>query len=286
MVVVPPPLVVPPPPPDLAAAKKLPKTTAELVEELVLILEETKSEETFTLTVGVLTELGEEAKGAIPSILRNAERLQLLNGKDSDRSLRLSSDLRKAIQAILGKSTNPSWNAPRSLCPACADPSLPTLPSKAPMYGSDFRSVTAQEPEVRSGPSQDARFYVTNRLQRGTKVEVIGELPDGWLKIRPPEGSFSYINLRVLNHPSPNQPNYFVSMPHEDVPVFIGSELHTQRPSIIGAKLKAGTLVVSVGPPITEGGETLLPIEPPFGEARYIRAEAVNQRQLNRQGTK
>ena len=43
---------------------------------------------------------------------------------------------------------------------------------------------------VRSGPSNN--FYATQRLSKGTRVTVVGIKYD-WLKILPPEGSFSYV---------------------------------------------------------------------------------------------
>src|SRR4051812_1355852 len=62
-------------------------------------------------------------------------------------------------------------------------------------------TVTQPEVEVRSGRSADPNFYPTNRLHRGDVVEVLKEFPDGWLGIRPPRESFSWIeehSLRLL----------------------------------------------------------------------------------------
>jgi hypothetical protein len=144
--------------------------------------------------------------------------------------------------------------------------------------GADIRYVIANETLVRSGPSDSEQFYPTNRLVRGTKVEVIGpELAGGWLKITPPENSFSYISTRFLEHVSPNEPNYVVALANVEVPVYIGSEMLNKRPTIVGCKLKRGTQVKSIGKAMSEGGDTLMPIEPPPGESRYIRAEAVSR---------
>src|SRR5438045_788902 len=61
----------------------------------------------------------------------------------------------------------------------------------------DYRVVNVDQAEVRARPSSvDAQVYVTNRLRRGTPVKVFGEEEGGWLKIAPPEGSFSWINTR------------------------------------------------------------------------------------------
>jgi hypothetical protein len=143
--------------------------------------------------------------------------------------------------------------------------------------GADIRYVTAPEAGVRSGPSTNPTFYPTNRLRRGARVEVIQDTQDGWLKIVPPEGSFSYINTRFLQHMSPSLPNYVVALEDVPVPVYIGSEIFKERPNIVGCKLKRGAQVVSIGKPMSEGGDTLMPIEPPPGEGRFIRAEAVSR---------
>src|SRR6476660_5380365 len=50
--------------------------------------------------------------------------------------------------------------------------------------------VSTDLAEVVAGPSH--RFYATDRLSRGTKVEIYREELSGWLAIRPPEGSFSW----------------------------------------------------------------------------------------------
>jgi hypothetical protein len=49
-----------------------------LVGELVLILNETKSVDTFALTCSLLGKMGAEARPAVPAMIRNAERLGLL----------------------------------------------------------------------------------------------------------------------------------------------------------------------------------------------------------------
>src|SRR5262245_4278467 len=59
-------------------------------------------------------------------------------------------------------------------------------------------SVVPLEAEVRCGPGNSPRLYPTNRLKKGDRVEVVRELQDGWLAIKPPPGSFSWINMRFL----------------------------------------------------------------------------------------
>jgi hypothetical protein len=142
--------------------------------------------------------------------------------------------------------------------------------------GRDIRFVTVEMAEVRAKPSDKPEIYVTNRLRRGQPVEVVGEEEGGWLAIRPPEGSFSYINTRFLRHLSPDMPNHVVQLDGVSVEVLIGSEVvHDRRPTIVGAKLEKGTQVVSRGVPKTDQDGTWMPIEPPARERRYLRASQV-----------
>jgi hypothetical protein len=142
--------------------------------------------------------------------------------------------------------------------------------------GSDIRYVSAAEVDVRSGPSDNPEFYPTNRLHRGDPVEVVEEMPGGWLRIRPPQGSFSYISTRFLAHISPNQPNYVVTSEEGGTPVYIGSSLiPDRRPTVIGVKLKRGAQVYSQGVVHTDAEGAFLPIDAPAGETRFIRATAI-----------
>src|SRR5690348_6782522 len=50
--------------------------------------------------------------------------------------------------------------------------------------------------QVQSGPGDN--YYPTDNLNQGDAVEVYREKPGGWLAIRPPEGSFSWIAARDL----------------------------------------------------------------------------------------
>jgi hypothetical protein len=52
-------------------------TDAKIIDEMIAILKETKSEETFIVTVMALGRMGPEAKRALPQLIRNAERLKL-----------------------------------------------------------------------------------------------------------------------------------------------------------------------------------------------------------------
>ncbi len=143
--------------------------------------------------------------------------------------------------------------------------------------GRDIRFVTVDQVEVRSGPSDADEFYVTNRLQRGQPVEVVAEMPGGWLAIKPPEGSFSYINTRFLRHIVSDMPTHVVTLDGVKVPVFIGSEVVNRRPTVVGAWLEPGAQVISKGRPVADEDGSWMPIEPPSRERRYVRASAVEK---------
>src|SRR5436190_15812659 len=59
-------------------------------------------------------------------------------------------------------------------------------------------TVTVSEVEVRSGPTKE--YYPTGKLRFGDRVLVVRESKDqpGWLAVRPPHGSFSWINARFV----------------------------------------------------------------------------------------
>lgn len=143
--------------------------------------------------------------------------------------------------------------------------------------GPDVRTITVPQAEVRSGPSDSAEFYVTNRLVQGQQVEVTSELPGGWLQIKPPPGSFSYVNTRFLRHVHPDAPNHVVTLDGVKVPVYMGSQLVNRRPTVVGAWLEPGAQVVSRGRPVTDDEGTWMPIQPPARERRFLRASAAGK---------
>jgi hypothetical protein len=152
-------------------------------------------------------------------------------------------------------------------------PAAPEPPRPTPLASSDIRYVI-HDVEVRAGPSE--QFYATNLLRRGDKVEVLHEA-EGWLVIRPPEGSFSWIDTRYLQNVVPRQPNYVVTPTGAAVPVFIGSAIFRGQPTKEGARLQRGTQVRSIGPAqrSPDGRSDWMPIESPAAENRYLPAAMV-----------
>jgi hypothetical protein len=134
--------------------------------------------------------------------------------------------------------------------------------------------------EVRALASDQPESYVTNRLDKGAAVEVVEEQPGGWLKIRPPAGSTSWISKPLLKSIAPGQPATVYTFEDGEAPVFPSPADATDKlPTVIGARLKRGHQVVLRGKVISnEKVGTWVEIESPQSEARYVRADAVERR--------
>src|SRR5262249_1895232 len=91
-------------------------------------------------------------------------------------------------------------------------------------------------------------------------------------KVRPPEGSFSWVNTRFLEHIVPHQPNYVVATEGVDVPVFMGSGVVKGR-TVVGAKLKRGAQVTSIGPSPTAEASPSIPTAPDPPQATPVHSE-------------
>jgi hypothetical protein len=88
-----------------------------VVPELVGILNETASKDTFLVTVLLLKKLGAEAKPALPAIIRNAERLNIFKGTSTagdevkTRRQRLAREVFEAMDDIVQESAAHSGKA-------------------------------------------------------------------------------------------------------------------------------------------------------------------------------
>ncbi len=137
-------------------------------------------------------------------------------------------------------------------------------------------AVKVPEAEVRCKPSTDPKIYATNRLRQGDMVEVVQETEDGWLAIKPPPGSISWVNTRFVKRVSAQ--TWMVDTEEGNpAPVLLGSRVVNAKPTVVGVYIKRGSLVVSAWEVMTADDGSYLPIEPPPGELRYIRAEAVTK---------
>jgi len=139
-------------------------------------------------------------------------------------------------------------------------------------------TVKVPEAEVRSGAGDSPQLYSTNRLHKGDKVEVLKELEGGWLAIKPPPGSFSWINARFVEQVAPGKPMWVVvAHPEVRVPLLMGSDVRGDKPTVEGVRVVRGTQLRSIGPERAADDGRWLPVEPPVSEVRYLRAEAVSR---------
>jgi uncharacterized protein YraI len=135
-------------------------------------------------------------------------------------------------------------------------------------------TITVLEVEVRSGPSTS--YYATGKLTNGQTVEVVGDAPvPGWLRIKPPPHTQSWINTRFVA--IKGNSGTVLGDPNVDVPVKAGSSAPNQEPNVEIAKVKAGTQAVVLGEPKIYSDGAWLLIEPTYNEVRYIPESAVTK---------
>lgn len=118
--------------------------------------------------------------------------------------------------------------------------------------------VNADAVIVRSGPGEN--YYPTMKLDKGAKVTVVGH-KFGWLKVIPPEGSFSYIGKAFVTRKGDGTRG---TVNGTEVRVRAGSSL-VELVSIVQAQLNTGQEVEIVG----EKNEFFL-IKPPPGAFVYV----------------
>lgn len=131
-------------------------------------------------------------------------------------------------------------------------------------------TVTSVRASVRSGPGRD--FYITDRIDRDTVVDIYGEEEGGWLAIRPPASSFSWVAASSVRDTSESGISEIVA---PDVVAWIGSSTTAPRNHQWQVRLKLGELVEVLGQSeikLVEDTITrrCLKIAPPAGEFRWI----------------
>ena len=133
--------------------------------------------------------------------------------------------------------------------------------------------VTAERVYVRSGPGEN--YYATHDLSRGDEVEIYWKNKDGWLAIRPPQGSYSWVPSRALKLTEQGNVGEIVQ---DHVPAQIGSQLNLER-DVSQVRLKEGELVKILERP-KKGTENAgwYKIAPPAGEFRWLRGADIDRR--------
>jgi uncharacterized protein YgiM (DUF1202 family) len=145
--------------------------------------------------------------------------------------------------------------------------------------------VLEQGAEVRAGPGQ--RFYVTQELEPGTRVEVYRREAGAWLAIRPPEGSFSWIpeaDLEMTEEPA------IAEITSEEAKSWLGSRAERIKQHKSHVTLARGERVEVLGKKQVEGadGKTQLwlKIAPPAGEFRWVQGRQVRKAKKSELGAK
>ena len=133
----------------------------------------------------------------------------------------------------------------------------------------DQEGVTA-----RCGPGGE--YYRTDPLRHGQALEVYVEAEDGWLGIRPPEGSFCWLPSDAVKL-SPSQD--FGIVDEENSLAWIGTHLGKANKYLWQVQLSKGEEVAILGRAQREGpdGQPKLwyRIVPPAGEFRWVHRDQV-----------
>ncbi len=123
--------------------------------------------------------------------------------------------------------------------------------------------ISGNDVNVRSG--EGTRYYATGKLDAGDRVLVLGE-SNGWYKILPPDGSFSYIDKAAVERHT----NDIGSVSREKAYVRAGSHV-SRRKSRTQVILGKGDPVVILGE-----ADGFYKIEPPKRASLFVAKQFVN----------
>jgi hypothetical protein len=124
---------------------------------------------------------------------------------------------------------------------------------------------------VRSGASEN--HYRTGVLKRDDRVTVVGE-KDGWLAIKPPDGSFSWISGECVREVG----NSEIEVTKDNVLVRIGTPIDPRQRDSWQLKVNRGTRFQMIERSTSGQGQLThvwYKIPPPTGEVRYVKAQFV-----------
>ena len=131
--------------------------------------------------------------------------------------------------------------------------------------------VIADNTYVRSGPGTN--YYDTGKLDRGERVTVEREEAGGWLAIRPPRGSFSWVAAQYVQENSDGTG----TMTGDNVLIRVGTPKSDLR-DVFHVKAGRGATVKILEKRLLGEGAGARPwyrIEPPDGEYRWIASQLV-----------
>jgi hypothetical protein len=122
--------------------------------------------------------------------------------------------------------------------------------------------ITADDVYVRSGPGSN--YYPTTKLYADDRVRVLGE-QFGWLKIAPPEGSFSFVDMSLVQRGEGTA----ATISEDNTRVRAGSSLSSHKREV--------QLLLKKGTPVTILGEAdgLYKITPPSEAVLWVSGQYV-----------
>jgi hypothetical protein len=139
---------------------------SNIIEELTAILKETKSPETFLLTTMVLGRMGPDAKSALPAIIRNAERLELLEdlfdtsapeaNRDKNGTRAKFVDAIEMILTVKDSANRPSYPAPAAVYYAPVTSYAPVSPPSYSPAPTSSMSQPSYAPDACSTPTRSS----------------------------------------------------------------------------------------------------------------------------------
>lgn len=133
--------------------------------------------------------------------------------------------------------------------------------------------IDQQEVMARCGPGGE--YYRTDPLRHGQRLEVYLETDQGWLGVRPPEGSFSWVPADAVEL---DRSGKIGKVTEEGTLSWIGTHLGKARKYMWQVQLAEGETVTILGKAEREGpdGPQLwYRIAPPAGEFRWVHREQV-----------
>lgn len=139
-----------------------------------------------------------------------------------------------------------------------------------------YAAEVVADTEARCGPG--GHYYATSRLQRGDRVEVYREQA-GYLAIRPPRGSYSWVPARQLQMTATD---HVAVAREEGVRVYVGTELQQLNKHHWQVELRKGEAVEIRGEKqlVTPAGvvaDRWYKVAPPAGEFRWLPKSAVRR---------
>lgn len=133
--------------------------------------------------------------------------------------------------------------------------------------------INADDVYIRSGPGKN--YYPTDKIPKGEPVEIYRHDPGGWYAIRPPQGSFSWVQADILK---PTGDRIAVCQ-KDQAPCFVGTRFSTAH-DVHQVRLDKGEQVeileirqIGDGPQ----AQNWCQISPPSGEFRWISGKFVDR---------